>query len=137
MPAHAHAAAVSPTPPAYPSSSRNEYRSVVASRRGTPLRRRLCIGGDPRRSRRVTRTLRSTSSRHAEVEIDVAASRWWEQDRPLRDGRTQVDYLRRQLDESGLRIIPIGHHPRGACMPAMHPLAADFIEIATATLRPA
>ncbi|MFG3118903.1 LysR family transcriptional regulator [Streptomyces sp. NPDC048197] len=71
----------------------------------------------------VSEAIRAFTSRHADVEIDVIPSSWWEPDRPLRDGRAQVGYLRRQFDESGLRILPIGHDPRVACMPATHPLA--------------
>ncbi|MFD5393356.1 LysR substrate-binding domain-containing protein, partial [Streptomyces sp. NPDC127097] len=71
----------------------------------------------------VSEAIRAFTSHHADVEIDVVPARWWEQDRPLRDGRAQVGYLRRPFDESGLRIIPIGHDPRVACMPATHPLA--------------
>ncbi|MBN6054796.1 hypothetical protein JYK22_22865, partial [Nonomuraea sp. RK-328] len=50
-------------------------------------------------------------------------SPWWERDAPLRDGRAHVGYLRRQFDESGLRVIPIGHDPKVACLPVTHPLA--------------
>ncbi|MFI9724519.1 LysR family transcriptional regulator [Streptomyces sp. NPDC052396] len=71
----------------------------------------------------VSEAIRAFASRHPDVEIDVVPARWWEPDRPLRDGRAQVGYLRRPFDESGLRIIPIGHEPRVACMPAGHPLA--------------
>ncbi|CAM5592047.1 MULTISPECIES: LysR family transcriptional regulator [Streptomyces] len=72
----------------------------------------------------VSEALRAFSSRHPEVETDVVPVRWWEQDAPLRDGRAQVAYLRRPFDHSDLRIIPIGHETRAACMPAAHPLAS-------------
>ncbi|MFJ5675839.1 LysR family transcriptional regulator [Streptomyces sp. NPDC093097] len=72
----------------------------------------------------VADAIRAFTSRHADVEIDVVPARWWEQDRPLRDGRAQVGYLRRPFDETGLRIIPIGRETRVACMPAAHPLAS-------------
>ncbi|MFD8544559.1 LysR family transcriptional regulator [Streptomyces sp. NPDC059649] len=81
----------------------------------------------------VSEAIRAFTARHADVEIDVVPARWWEQDRPLRDGRAQVGYLRRPFDESGLRIIPIGHDPRVACMPATHALA-DRPELTTADL---
>ncbi|MEE6266636.1 MULTISPECIES: LysR family transcriptional regulator [Streptomyces] len=71
----------------------------------------------------VSDAIRAFASRHADVEIDVIPARWWEQDRPLRDGRAQVGYLRRPFDETGLRVVPIGHEPRVACIPAAHPLA--------------
>ncbi|BDM69889.1 LysR family transcriptional regulator [Streptomyces nigrescens] len=83
---------------------------------------RLAIAFSP--GLHVSEAIRAFTSRHADVEIDVIPSRWWEQDRPLRDGRAQVGYMRRQFDESGLRIIPIGHDPRVACMPVTHPLAS-------------
>ncbi|MEV5510821.1 LysR family transcriptional regulator [Streptomyces orinoci] len=72
----------------------------------------------------VADAIREFTSRHADVEIDLIPTRWWEPDRPLRDGRAQIAYLRRQFDESGLHIVPIGQDPRFACMPAAHPLAA-------------
>ncbi|MEU4930500.1 LysR substrate-binding domain-containing protein [Streptomyces yokosukanensis] len=71
----------------------------------------------------VSDAIRAFMSRHPDVETDVVPARWWEQDAPLRDGRAQVGYLRRPFDEAGLHIIPIGHEPRVACMPAEHPLA--------------
>ncbi|PJN38773.1 LysR family transcriptional regulator [Streptomyces sp. CB02959] len=71
----------------------------------------------------VSDAIREFTARHADVEIDVVPARWWEQDRPLRDGRAQVGYLRRPFDETGLRIIPIGVDPRVACLPVTHPLA--------------
>ncbi|WP_020499013.1 LysR substrate-binding domain-containing protein [Sciscionella marina] len=48
---------------------------------------------------------------------------WWEQDKPLRDCRAQVGYLRRPFDDSDLCTMPIGHEQRVACMPVTHPLA--------------
>ncbi|PNE40126.1 LysR family transcriptional regulator [Streptomyces noursei] len=72
----------------------------------------------------VSDAIRAFTSHHPDVEIDVVPARWWEQDRPLRDGRAQVGYLRRPFDETGLRIVPIGHEPRVACIPAAHPLAS-------------
>ncbi|MEV8476377.1 LysR family transcriptional regulator [Streptomyces sp. NPDC051173] len=72
---------------------------------------------------RVSEAIRAFASRHPDVETDLVPSPWWERDAPLRDGRAQVGYLRRPFDDSGLHIIPIGHEPRIACMPATHPLA--------------
>ncbi|MFF2809767.1 LysR family transcriptional regulator [Streptomyces sp. NPDC058000] len=72
----------------------------------------------------VSDAIRAYATRHPDVETDVVPARWWEPDRPLRDGRAQVGYLRRTFDISGLRTIPIGHEPRVACMPVAHPLAA-------------
>ncbi|WP_433590298.1 LysR family transcriptional regulator [Nocardia sp. CA-145437] len=72
----------------------------------------------------VSEILREFSTRHPDVETDVVPARWWERDAPLRDGRAQIAYLRRPFDETGLRVIPIGHDPGVACLPAAHPLAA-------------
>jgi len=71
----------------------------------------------------VSEAIRAFTSSYPDVETDVVPVRWWEQDAPLRDGRAQVGYLRRPFDESGMRIIPIGHEPKVACLPATHPLA--------------
>lgn len=83
--------------------------------------RRLVVAFSP--GLHVSDAIRAFASHHPDVETDVVPARWWEQDRPLRDGRAQVGYLRRPFDDSGLRIIPIGNEPRVACMPAAHPLA--------------
>ncbi|MEU1147511.1 LysR family transcriptional regulator [Streptomyces sp. NPDC005863] len=71
----------------------------------------------------VADAIRAFAALHPKVETDVVPARWWEQDAPLRDGRAQIGYLRRPFDETGLRVVPIGHEPRVACMPATHPLA--------------
>ncbi|MBC2908201.1 LysR family transcriptional regulator [Streptomyces cupreus] len=71
----------------------------------------------------VADAIRAFTSRHPDVETDVVPAPWWQQDAPLRTSRAQVGYLRRQFNETGLHVIPIGHEPRVACMPAAHPLA--------------
>ncbi|ATL70403.1 LysR family transcriptional regulator [Nocardia terpenica] len=72
----------------------------------------------------VSEAVRAFTARHPDVETDLVPAQWWERDAPLRDGRAQIGYLRRSFDESGLRIIPIGHEPKVACLPASHPLAS-------------
>ncbi|MFF7993316.1 LysR family transcriptional regulator [Kitasatospora xanthocidica] len=86
--------------------------------RGT---RRLVVAFSP--GLPVADAIRAFALRHPDVETDVIPARWWEQDAPLRDGRSQVGYLRRPFDDSGLHTIPIGQDPKVACMPAAHPLA--------------
>ncbi|GAB7188518.1 DNA-binding transcriptional regulator LysR family [Kitasatospora sp. Ki12] len=86
--------------------------------RGT---RRLVVAFSP--GLHVADAIRAFAQRHPDVETDVVPARWWEPDASLRDGRSQVGYLRRPFDESGLHTIPIGQDPRVACMPAAHPLA--------------
>jgi DNA-binding transcriptional LysR family regulator len=83
--------------------------------------RRLVVAFAP--GLRVSEAIRVFRSRHPDVETDVVPARWWDQDAPLRDGRADIGYLRRPIDDSGLHTIPIGHEPRVACMPAVHPLA--------------
>jgi hypothetical protein len=41
----------------------------------------------------------------------------------LRDGRAGAGYLRRPLDATGRRTVPIGSEPKLACLPVTHPLA--------------
>ncbi|WP_067470854.1 LysR family transcriptional regulator [Nocardia amamiensis] len=82
---------------------------------------RLVIAFSP--GLRVSGAIRAFTARHPDVETDVVPARWWERDAPLRDGRAQIGYLRRPFDESGLRVVPVGHEPRVAAMPATHPLA--------------
>ncbi len=84
--------------------------------------RRLVVAFSP--GLHVADAIRAFASRHPEVETDVVPAPWWQQDAPLRNGRAHVGYLRRQFDESGLHVIPIGREPRVACMPAAHPLAS-------------
>ncbi|MGW0686155.1 LysR family transcriptional regulator [Streptomyces sp. NPDC002754] len=81
----------------------------------------------------VADAMRAFTARHPDVETDLVPARWWEQDAPLRDGRAQVGYFRRQFEEEGLHIIPIGEEPRVACMPTTHPLA-ERAEISSADL---
>ncbi|MBB5913002.1 DNA-binding transcriptional LysR family regulator [Nocardia transvalensis] len=71
----------------------------------------------------VSEAIRAFSAQYPDVETDIIPVRWWEQAAPLRDGRAQIGYLRKPFDETGLRIIPIGHDPRVACMPVTHHLA--------------
>ncbi|MFE3104530.1 LysR family substrate-binding domain-containing protein [Nocardia tengchongensis] len=72
----------------------------------------------------VSEPIREFSTRHPDVETDIVPARWWEPDAPLRDGRAQIGYLRKPFDETGMRVVPVGHDPRVACLPATHPLAA-------------
>jgi DNA-binding transcriptional LysR family regulator len=71
----------------------------------------------------VSDAIRSFTTSHPAVEIELVQLRWWEQDAPLRDGRADVGFLRRPFDETGLRTIPIGHEPKVACLSVTHPLA--------------
>ncbi|MFF1478952.1 LysR family transcriptional regulator [Streptomyces sp. NPDC058301] len=71
----------------------------------------------------VADAIRAFTARHPEIEVDVLPLRWWEREVPLREGRAHVGYLRRPFDDSGLRIVPIGHETKVACLPVTHPLA--------------
>lgn len=82
----------------------------------------------------VSRAVRAHAAEHPEVTVDLLSTSYWEQEKPVRDGRAHVAFLRRQFDESGLRIIPIGSDPRVACLPVGHRLARRRV-ISTADLR--
>src|SRR6266568_1568044 len=64
--------------------------------------RRLVIAFAP--GLHVSEAIRAFAARHPDVETDVVPARWWDPDAPLRDGRAQIGYLRRQFDEHGLHI---------------------------------
>ena len=70
----------------------------------------------------VSAAVQEFTNQHPGVAVDVVPTNWWEQDAPLRDGRAHVAFLRRQFDETGLRVIPIGLDPRIACLPTGHRL---------------
>lgn len=71
----------------------------------------------------VSAAVRAYGLQHPGISVELLPSNWWEQDAALRDGRAHVGFLRRQFDEDGLRVIPIGIDPRVACVPGNHPLA--------------
>lgn len=57
------------------------------------------------------------------TDVELLPLAWWDQDRPLRDGRADVGYLRRPFDDTGLRCIAVGADTKVACLPATHRLA--------------
>ncbi|GAB2461007.1 LysR family transcriptional regulator [Jatrophihabitans fulvus] len=71
----------------------------------------------------VSRAVRAFTAAHPGVAVDLLPVTYWEQEAPLRDGRAHVAFLRRQFDEDGMRVIPIGSDPRVACVPVGHRLA--------------
>ena len=83
--------------------------------------RRLTVAFSP--GLHVADALLTFRARHPEVVTGVVPAQWWEPDAPLRDGRAQVGYLRRPFDDAKLRVVPVGHEPRVACLPTTHRLA--------------
>ncbi|MFF0410205.1 LysR family transcriptional regulator [Kitasatospora sp. NPDC004745] len=71
----------------------------------------------------VAEAVRAFTAEHPGVEVEPLGVPWWEQERPLRDGRAHVGYLREPFDTTGLRLLPVGEETRVACLPAAHPLA--------------
>jgi DNA-binding transcriptional LysR family regulator len=82
---------------------------------------RLVVGFSP--GLHVSEAVRAFTTQHPEVEIELLHIKWWERDAPLRDGRADVGYLRRPIDDTGLRTILIGTEQKVACLPKTHPLA--------------
>jgi DNA-binding transcriptional LysR family regulator len=77
----------------------------------------------------VSEAVRAFTATHPDIEIDLLPLHWWEQDAPLRDGRSDVGYLRRPFNDTGFRTIPIGHESKVACVPVSHPLAGRRVLI--------
>jgi len=82
---------------------------------------RLVVGFAP--GLHVSEVVRAFTAAHPAVEIELLHLKWWEQDAPLRDGRADVNYLRRPFDDTGLRTVPVGSEQKVACLPVTHPLA--------------
>ncbi len=71
----------------------------------------------------VAEAIRAFTARHPEVTVDVLPLPWAERDAPLREGRAHVGFLRHPFDGTGMRIVPVGHETKVACLPVNHPLA--------------
>jgi DNA-binding transcriptional LysR family regulator len=83
--------------------------------------RRLVVGfrtGIP-----VIPAARAFEARHPDVVVDVQRMEGDDQAPMLLDGRVDVGYVRRPLDETGLRVTPLYTEPLMVVLPAGHRLA--------------
>jgi DNA-binding transcriptional LysR family regulator len=93
-------------------------RRVQRSARGT---HRLVVGF--RAGITVTEATRAFSALRPDVTVDVVRVEWDDQEELLRSGRVDIAYVRRPIDERGLRLVPLYAEERLAALPASHPLA--------------
>jgi DNA-binding transcriptional LysR family regulator len=71
----------------------------------------------------VTGPVRSLSSTHPELTIEVIRTNWEDQVEVIRDGRADVSFVRLPVDETGLRVLPLFSEPRVAVIRTDHRLA--------------
>jgi DNA-binding transcriptional LysR family regulator len=93
-------------------------RRVQRAARGT---HRLVVGF--RAGITVTEATRAFSALRPDVTVDVVRVEWDDQEELLRSGRVDIAYVRRPIDERGLRLVPLYAEERLAALPTGHPLA--------------
>jgi DNA-binding transcriptional LysR family regulator len=93
-------------------------RRVQRAARGT---HRLVVGF--RAGVTVTAAVRAFAAARPDVTVDVQRLEWDDQEELLRGGRVDVAFVRRPIDERGLRLVPLFTEDRLAALPAGHPLA--------------
>jgi DNA-binding transcriptional LysR family regulator len=71
----------------------------------------------------VTAATQAFAARRPEVTVEVRRLEWDEQEDLVRSGRVDIAYVRRPIDERGLRLIPLFSEDRLAALPRTHPLA--------------
>lgn len=71
----------------------------------------------------VTPAVQLFGADHPDVTIDVLKVEWDDQAEVLLDGRADIAYVRRPIEERGLRVRPLLREPRMAVLPARHRLA--------------
>jgi DNA-binding transcriptional LysR family regulator len=93
-------------------------RRVTVAARGS---RRLMVGF--RAGITATAAVREFAVRHPDVIVDLRRIESDDQAVTLLDGRIDVAFVRRPIDETGLRVTPLYDEPRVAVLPAGHRLA--------------
>jgi DNA-binding transcriptional LysR family regulator len=79
----------------------------------------------------VTEPVRQLRTAHPELEVEIVRTGWDDQISVLHDGRADVAYLRRPVDEHGLQLCPLYSEPRVVLLPITHRLAGkDVVHIA-------
>ncbi len=73
----------------------------------------------------VTAATRRFAELRPDVTVDVRQIEWDDQEDLLRSGRVDVAYVRRPLDERGLRVIPLYAEERLVALPRLHRLAGS------------
>jgi DNA-binding transcriptional LysR family regulator len=104
--------------PALLASADAARRRVQRAARGA---HRLVVGF--RAGITVTSATRAFAAVRPDVTVDVVRLEWDDQEELLRSGRVDVAFVRRPIDERGLRLISLFTEDRLAALPATHPLA--------------
>ena len=108
-----------------------EARSLLAAadaagrrvRRAAEGVRALTVGffiGDP-----IGRLLEAFRATRGDVTVDIVRIYWSDQNTVLHDGRVDVAFVHRPIDEDGLALLPLYSMPRVALLPVSHPLAGS------------
>ena len=71
-----------------------------------------------------TAAVRRFAAEHPDVAVEVKRLEWDDQEQNLLTGCVDVAYVRRPVDERGLKLEPLYREPRLAALPADHPLAS-------------
>jgi DNA-binding transcriptional LysR family regulator len=71
----------------------------------------------------VTAATQAFAMRRPEVTVEVRRLEWDDQEDLVRSGRVDIAYVRRPIDERGLRLIPLFSEDRLAALPRAHRLA--------------
>lgn len=71
----------------------------------------------------VTAATQAFAARRPEVTVEVRRLEWDDQEALLRSGRVDIAYVRRPIDDRGLRLIPLFTEDRLAALPLTHPFA--------------
>ena len=70
-----------------------------------------------------TSAITTVSKLHPDLVVDVKRLEWDDQEQNLLSGSVDVAYVRRPIDDRGLRLIPLFEEPRLAALPRSHRLA--------------
>ncbi|GGJ32603.1 LysR family transcriptional regulator [Streptomyces brasiliensis] len=106
----------------------DDARQLLASADATRRRVHRAARGPRRfvvgfRAGVVTHTLRAFKAAHPGVDVQARRVEWDDQERLILDGTVDLAYLRRPIDERGLRLLPLFSEARVAMLPADHRLA--------------
>ncbi|HEY1481011.1 MAG TPA: LysR family substrate-binding domain-containing protein [Gaiellales bacterium] len=71
----------------------------------------------------VTPAVRAFAAERPDVAIEVRSIDWDDQEEQILSGRIDIAYVRRPIDERGLRLVPLFSEPRLAALPVGHRLA--------------
>ena len=80
-----------------------------------------------------TAAVRRFTASHPDTSVEVKRLEWDDQEQNVLTGCVDVAYVRRPVDERGLKLVPLYTEPRRAALPLGHPLA-DRAELTMADI---